>query len=111
MDHVMFMQRTKPEKRSEYIKAHAECWPDLLRAIKAAGIEREMIWMSGDTIMIYMMTKDFQKAMAALGETAVFKRWTAKMGPLLAEMQDYEGGNIAQLQKVFDLEKQLEEAT
>jgi L-rhamnose mutarotase len=108
MQHVMFMQKARPEKKEEYMAAHRECWPDLLRAIKESGIEREMIWMDGNTIFIYMMTENFDTAMARLGETDVFKRWTAKMGPLLAMMQDYEGGNIVQLDKVFDLESQLE---
>ncbi len=107
MQHVLFMQKTQPEKKDEYVTAHRECWPELLRAIKDSGIERELIWMDGNTILIYMMMEDFDAAMARLGETDVFKKWTAKMGPLLAVMQDYEGGNIAQLEKVFDLEGQL----
>ncbi len=110
MEHVMFMQKTRPEKRAEYIKAHAEAWPELLRAIRDSGIQREIIWMEGDRILIYMMTEDFQKAMATLGEKDIFKKWLGKMGPLLAEIQDYEGGNIVQLQKVFDLETQLEDS-
>jgi len=43
MEHVLFVQQVKEDKRKEYINAHREAWPELLRAIKESGIEREMI--------------------------------------------------------------------
>lgn len=107
--HVMFIQKVKPEKKEEYIKVHSEVWPELLKAIKDCGIDRELIWVFGDYLCIYMMSKDFNSAMAKLSETAVFKKWSEYMGTLLAEMQDYSGGgtNVVTLEKVFDLEEQL----
>jgi L-rhamnose mutarotase len=111
MEHVMFVQEVKAEKRDEYIGAHRDAWPDLLKAIKDSGIEREMIWMHGNNIYIYIMSENFDRAMAVLAEKQVFKDWIEKMEPLLAMMQDYSGeGNVIRLDKVFDLEKQLEEA-
>jgi len=59
--------------------------------------------MNGNTIIIYIMTEDFQKSIASLVEKPVYKKWNEKMGLLLAETQDFEGGNVIQLEKVFDL--------
>jgi L-rhamnose mutarotase len=110
MEHVMFVQEVKGEKRDDYIKAHREIWPELLKAIKESGIEREMIWMHGNYICLYIMTENFDKAMGILTEKQIFRDWITKMEPLLAQMQDYSGeGNVVRLEKVFDLEKQLEE--
>jgi L-rhamnose mutarotase len=109
MEHVMFVQEVKPEKKDEYIDAHKDAWPDLLHAIRDSGIEREMIWLHGNNIYIYIMAENFDKAMAILGEKQIFKDWIDKMDPLLAMIQDYSGeGNVIRLDKVFDLENQLE---
>ena len=108
--HIMFVQKLKTEKKEEYIKAHNEAWPELLKAIKESGIDRELIWVFGDYIYIYMMTDDFDKAISNLSKTQIFKKWSEYMGTLLDEMQDYsEGGaNVITLNKVFDLEEQLD---
>lgn len=108
-DHVMFMQKIKSEKTEDYIKAHHEAWPELLKAIRDSGIEREFVWVNEDTCYIYMMAKDFNKAMSDLAKTEIFKKWSDKMEGLLAKMQDYsEGGqNVVTFNKVFDLETQL----
>jgi len=107
--HIMFMQKVKSEKKEEYISAHKAAWPELLRAIKDSGIDREMIWLFGDYVCIYMMAEDFDDAMLRLSKTDIFKKWSELMGPLLEEMQDYSqgGGNVITLEKVFDLEVQL----
>jgi L-rhamnose mutarotase len=107
-EHVLFVQKVKKGKKGDYIKTHKEVWPELLNAIKSSGIDREIIWLLEDNIIIYMMSSDFDSAMQKLGETEIFKKWIAKMDPLLDEMQDYSGkGNIIRLDKVFDLEEQL----
>jgi L-rhamnose mutarotase len=107
----MFVQEVKPDKKGEYVDAHRDAWPDLLAAIRESGIEREMIWMLGNSIYIYIMTENFDRAMASLAEKQIFKDWIVKMEPLLAMIQDYSGeGNVIRLDKVFDLEDQLEEA-
>jgi L-rhamnose mutarotase len=107
--HIMFVQKVKPEKKEEYIKAHNEAWPELLKAIKECGIDREIIWTFGDYVCIYMMTEDFDGSMLKLSKAEIFKKWSEYMATLLAEMQDYSngGGNVITLDKVFDLEAQL----
>ena len=109
-EHVLFVQKVKKDKKNEYINTHKKVWTDLVKAIKESGIDREIIWMFEDNIIIYMMAKDFDSAMQKLGETEIFKKWIEKMGPLLDEIQDYSGkGNIIRLDTIFDLEEQLGE--
>jgi L-rhamnose mutarotase len=111
MEHVLFVQKVKKEKKEEYIKYHKECWPELLNAIKRSGIEREIIWIFEEQILVYLMAEDVDEAMDRLSKTEVFKRWTQCMGEVLDEMQDYsEKGKIVKLEKVFDLESQLSDA-
>lgn len=110
MEHVLFIQKVKPERRDEYIAAHRQAWPELLKALRDSGVRQELIWIRNDTLYIYVMASDFAKAIEYQGKTDVFQRWIRKMQPLLAEMQDYsEGGRVVTLEKVFDLEEQLGE--
>jgi L-rhamnose mutarotase len=107
-EHVLFIQQVRKGKKDDYIDTHKKVWPDLLKAIKESGIDREIIWMFEDKIIIYMMSKDFDSSMQKLGETGIFKKWIEKMDPLLDIMQDYSGkGNIIRLDTIFDLEEQL----
>ena len=63
-EHALFMQKAKPGKMEEYIKVHKKVWPELLKAIKESGIEREFVWVHGDFIYVYMMSKNFEKSNA-----------------------------------------------
>lgn len=107
-EHALFVQKVKKDKKNEYVNTHKKVWPDLLKAIKESGIDREIIWILEDKVIIYMMSRDFDSAMQKLGKTEIFKKWIEKMDPLMDEMQDYSGkGNIIRLDTIFDLEGQL----
>lgn len=107
MEHVLFVQKVKPEKRQEYLEAHRKVWPDVLKLIRDSGVQREIIWIRDDTLYVYIMAENFDRALGYQGETKVFQKWLEKMRPLLSEMQDYsEEGRIVKLEKVFDLEEQ-----
>jgi len=109
MEHVMFIQKTKKDKREEYIESHKKVWPDVLKAHRDAGIKRELIWMKGDYLYLYIMAENFNEAMEKLKKTDIFKKWIREMAPLLDEIQDFSSnGQVIRLEKVFDLEEQLE---
>ncbi len=108
MEHVLFVQKVKKEKKEEYIKYHKECWPELLKEIKRSGIEREIIWVFGEQVIVYLMAEDVDEAMNRLSKTEIFKKWTELMTQVLDEMQDYSSkGKIVKLEEVFHLERQL----
>jgi len=54
MDHVMFIQKTKTNKRQEYVESHKSVWPELLKAHRDAGILREIIWMKENYLYLYI---------------------------------------------------------
>ena len=108
MEHVLFVQKMKKGKKEQYIKDHQECWPELLKAIKESGIERNIIWLHGDEVLIYSMSKNFDNSMANLSQKMIFKKWIKRMESLLDVMQDFSGkGKATNLEKIFDLEEQL----
>jgi len=109
MEHVLFIQKVKKDKKEDYIKYHKNCFPGVLKVLKDSGTEREIIWIEGETLIIYAMAEDFKKSMEGLKNKKEFNKWIELMTPLLAEIQDYsKDGEIKRLEKVFDLEEQLE---
>ena len=94
MEHIMFVQEVKQEKKDEYIGAHRDIWPELLTAIKESGIEREMIWMHGNYICIYMMSENFEKAMASLGEKQIFKDSVDKLASISKNARGIDADDI-----------------
>ena len=108
-EHVMFVQKVKKEKKQEYINTHVQVWPEVLIAIKESGFEREIVWLFGDYLCIYMMSKNFDNAWKSLTEKEIFKKWTKEiLDPIFTEMQDFSReGRIIRLEKVFDMEEQF----
>ena len=78
MEHVMFIQKVKEDKKEEYIKAHEACWKELLFMASKLGIKREMIWIYEKIVIVYIMAKDFDKSMNELAKTKIFKKWLKK---------------------------------
>ena len=108
MDHVLFIQKVKKDKKDKYIEYHKRCAQDLLKEINNAGIEREIIWINDEQLIVYIMARNFDISMDILSEKEIFKDWLVLMSPLLSEVQDYsEKGKIIKLQEVFNLEKQI----
>ena len=54
MEHIMFVQEVKQEKKSEYIDAHRIIWPELLTAIKESGRERERDDLDARQLYLYL---------------------------------------------------------
>jgi L-rhamnose mutarotase len=109
LEHVLFVQKVRPGKRDLYVEAHRDPPADLLRVLRDSGVKREIIWLQGENIYIYVMSDEFDKAIADQGKSRVFQDWVQRMTPLLSEIQDFSGeGTVVRLPKVFDLEEQLE---
>ena len=57
MEHVMFVQKVREDKKEEYIRFHKEAWRELLIEAKKAGFERQILWLSGNYVLIYSMAE------------------------------------------------------
>jgi L-rhamnose mutarotase len=62
-----------------YEREHAVVWPDLLAALRRAGISDWTIWRSGRHLFHVVETDDFAGAMDRLAVDPVNERWQAHM--------------------------------
>jgi L-rhamnose mutarotase len=96
-----FVLRVKPDRVDEYVLAHREVWPDMLEALKNAGIRNYTIFRAGNEMFGYFETDDLARAETYLAAEEVNARWQDAMADLLEERVQDEGP--APLEEIFRL--------
>lgn len=91
-----------PEHAAEYKKRHDEIWPELIVALKEAGISDYSIFFDQTTGDLFAIMKlDDNHQLERLGEMEIMKTWWASN----TDIQTYDGGQpfARQLDEVFHL--------
>jgi L-rhamnose mutarotase len=96
-----FVLRVRPEKVEEYVEAHRDVWPEMLDALRNAGIRNYSIFRDGNQVFGYFETDDLAASEAYLARQEVSTRWQDRMAELLEERVP-DGGPPA-LEEIFRL--------
>ena len=80
-----FVLRVRPERIDDYVAAHREVWPEMLDALRGAGIRNYTIFRDGTNVFGYFEADDLEAAGAHLATQEVCTRWQDSMADLLAE--------------------------
>ena len=80
-----FVLRVRPERVQEYVEAHAAVWPEMLEALRGAGIRNYTIFREGNLMFGYFEADDLEHAGAFLAAQEVNRRWQDTMAGLLEE--------------------------
>jgi L-rhamnose mutarotase len=78
-----FVLRVQPDKIDEYIEAHRHVWPELLAALRAAGIRNYSIFRAGNELFGYFEADDIDAAEQYLAAQEISTRWQDAMAELL----------------------------
>ena len=73
----------RPGYEVEYLKRHDEIWPEMLEALREAGIRNYNIFRHGLTLFGYFETDDLEATKAALRVSPADKRWSEWMAPIM----------------------------
>ena len=95
--------RLRPGVEERYDELHRAVWPDVLTAIKRAGITRWLIFRDGLDLFHYVECADYDAAIAELAGDPVNVRWQAEVAPLMETAHDYSGSSSDRLSAIFDL--------
>jgi L-rhamnose mutarotase len=79
MEVICEMMKLKPENVKDYIDLHDNTWPDLVVAIREAGIIEEYIYILDNLVMVVMKCENFKDSCAKVEATKVFKDWDIKV--------------------------------
>ncbi len=73
----------KPEKVEEYIRLHAETWPEVLKLIDEANMHNYSISIRGTQLYTYYeyTGDDYESDMAKMGEYPIMQEWWSHTRP------------------------------
>ncbi len=75
--------KVRPGYEDEYKRRHDEIWPEMLAALKAAGVSNYNIFRHGLTLFGYFETDDLEATKAKLATDPVNAKWAAYMAPIM----------------------------
>jgi L-rhamnose mutarotase len=97
-----FVLRVKPERIDEYVEAHRHVWPEMLQALRDAGIRNYTIFREGRQMFGYFEADDLRHTAEFLAAQEVSARWQDAMAELLdGRVPD---GGPPPLEEVFRLD-------
>ena len=101
-ERTAFVLRVRPDKIEEYIRAHQDVWPEMLDALRGAGIRNYTIFREGNQMFGYFEADDLAAAGRYLAQQEVSTRWQDAMAELL--MERVPDGGPAALEEIFRLD-------
>ena len=108
MPRVCFTLQVRPDRLDEYVRRHAQVWPEMLEALAASGWHDYTLHLRPDGLLVGVLeTDDLDAAQAAMDRTDVNRRWQSEMAPFF----DLDGvapdRGMTVLPAIFDLDAQL----
>ncbi len=80
-----FVLRIRPGRVDDYVEAHRSVWPEMLDALRRAGIRNYSIFRAGNEVFGYFEADDVASAGRYLDAQEVNSRWQDHMADLLEE--------------------------
>ncbi len=97
--------KLKPNNENEYKKRHRNIWPELIVALKSAGIIEYRIFYDKNTDMLFAFQQVKQRnTVDQLSSLPIMKKWWDMMSDLMEYNED-KSPKVYLLEEVFDLKK------
>ena len=97
-----FVLRIRPGRVDDYVEAHRSVWPEMLDALRRAGIRNYSIFRAGNEVFGYFEADDLAAAETYLAQQDVCTRWQDEMAEFLEDRVPDAGP--PQLEEVFRLD-------
>jgi L-rhamnose mutarotase len=99
-----FTFELKPGQEAEYDRRHQAVWPELVDALKAAGISNYSLFRRGTRVIAYCECEpDAETAFRKVGATEVNRRWSQWFEDVIEALVDAEG-NLFAAREVWHLD-------
>lgn len=83
MANYAWVLEVRPGYEEEYKKRHDEIWPEMLEALRGAGIRNYNIFRHGLTLFGYFETDDLAASQKAIAAHPVNAKWGQWMAPIM----------------------------
>ncbi len=103
---ICFILHVKKDRLEEYKLRHRSVWPEMLEALRETGWHNYSLFLDEDgTLVGYLETPDFQKAIAGMAAKEVNDRWQRQMKEFFEDPQNRPPDRqMAPLEEVFHLD-------
>jgi L-rhamnose mutarotase len=99
-----FRMKLKPGMKAEYVRRHAEIWPELVSLLREAGVSDYSIHLDRETnILFAVMWRRSGHRMDDLPEHPVMRKWWAHMADIMETKPDNEPVAVP-LETVFHMD-------
>jgi L-rhamnose mutarotase len=100
-----FIIRLKPGADPvEYKRRHDEIWPEMLAALRGAGLHNYSIFLDGSTLFAYVEVEDPERARQTLAADPTNARWQEYMRDMIDHDVDPETGGLRLLPEMFHMD-------
>jgi L-rhamnose mutarotase len=104
LERICFTFELRPGMEDEYKRRHDEIWPELVEAIKDAGISNYTLFRRDRQVIAYAECEpDVATAFAKVGATDVNARWAAWFEDVIVRLTD-ESGDLFRAEEVWHLD-------
>jgi L-rhamnose mutarotase len=83
MAQYAWVLEVRPGYEEEYVRRHQEIWPDMVEALREAGISNYSNFRYGLTLFGYFETDDIEKTREYLANSETNQRWSEWMDPIM----------------------------
>jgi L-rhamnose mutarotase len=102
-ERIAFRMTLNAGQAQEYRRRHDEIWPELVDALRAAGVSDYSIWLDPQTHHLFAtLVRSDDHTMERLPHTEIVQRWWAMMGDIMETHPDNAPVEVA-LQNVFHM--------
>ena len=83
MARYAWVEEVRPGYEEEYRRRHDEIWPEMVEALREAGVWNYSIFRHGLTLFGYFETDDLGQTQRYLVNSEVNRRWGESMEPIM----------------------------
>jgi L-rhamnose mutarotase len=95
--------RLKPGSEERYEEYHRAVWPEVIDAIKSAGIRRYLIFRDGLDLFHFIECDDYDSAIAEIARDPTSMKWEAEIAAMMAVTHDFSGQSSDRMRKIWEL--------
>ena len=104
MERICFTFQLRPGREDEYRRRHDEIWPELVEAIRDAGIRNYSLFRRELQVIAYAECHpDAATAFGKVAATDVNRRWAESFADVIDRLVD-ERGQLFRAEEVWHLE-------
>jgi L-rhamnose mutarotase len=92
MERLCYVFELAPGQEEEYLRRHADVWPEVMEAITAAGFSNYSLFRRGREVYAYAECEPtIAAAMEKLEATEINARWSAYIRSVMTRAVDEQG--------------------